>query len=53
MNAEDIRTLMAADPELLALANELRNRFDARLVWLKVGNVEFGKWVPTSQPVSG
>jgi hypothetical protein len=52
MTAEDIRALMATDLELLALAQELRKRFDAKLVWLKVGKVEFGKWIPTTQPRS-
>lgn len=48
MNVDDIRALMAADPDFLAFAQQLRNLYGAKLIWLKVGTVEFGSWVPIS-----
>jgi hypothetical protein len=52
MTADDVRALMAADPDFLALADQLRSRFGAKLIWVKVGNVEFGKRVATFEPGS-
>lgn len=43
MTAEEIRALMAHEPELLELADEIRTQFGGRLTWLRVGQVEIGK----------
>jgi len=41
MTADQIREVMG--PEFCAVADDLRVRFGARLVWLKAGDVEIGK----------
>jgi hypothetical protein len=41
MTAEEVR--MAMGPEFCGLADELRERFGAKLVWLKSGALEIGK----------
>lgn len=43
MTAEEIRALMANEPKLLELADQVRSRFGGRLTWLKNGQVEIGK----------
>jgi hypothetical protein len=43
MTAEEVRAVMASEPELLALADALREKFGAKLVWLKTEAVEIGK----------
>lgn len=40
--AEEVRTALATDPALLALADQLKTRFSARLVYLRVGEREIG-----------
>jgi hypothetical protein len=37
---------MECDPALLSLADRLRAKFGARLIWLKTQTVEVGKPVP-------
>lgn len=42
-SAEEIRALVgAAEPALLGLMDDLKQRFGARLVWLSVGGIEIG-----------
>ena len=48
MTAAEIRAAMSVDPELLHLADALRERFGARLTWLKTADIEVGR--PPSGP---
>jgi len=50
MTADEIRAAMSVDPELLSLADALRERFGARLVWLKTADIEVGR--RPSEPIS-
>lgn len=43
MIADEIRAAMSVDPRLLHLADALREKFGARLVWLKTAHIEVGK----------
>lgn len=43
MTAEDIRTAMAIDPEFLKLAEQLKERFGAKLAWLVTPTLVVGK----------
>jgi len=43
MKAEEIREALKAEPKLLELAEILRARFDAKLVWLKTPQLELGR----------
>jgi len=50
MTADEIRAAMSVDPELLSLADALRERFGARLVWLRTAGIEVGR--RPSEPIS-
>jgi len=50
MTAEQIREAMAIEPELLKLADLLRERFDAKLVWLRTSEFEIGKPIRGAVP---
>jgi hypothetical protein len=43
MTADEVRQAMSADPAFLEFANALRDAFAAKLVWMKVGEVEIGR----------
>lgn len=43
MTAEQVREALKVEPELLQLADLLRQRFDAKLVWLKTAEFEMGR----------
>lgn len=45
MNAEDVKLVMNSEPQLLKLAEGLREKFGAKLIWLKTPTVEYGKRV--------
>lgn len=40
---DEVRIHLAHDPDLLALAEACKARFDGKLRWLKVGEFEQGK----------
>lgn len=42
MTAEDIRKALEAEPELLKLADLAREKFDAKLGWLRTEEFEMG-----------
>lgn len=48
MTADEVRQAMAVDPEFVEFAEQMRERFGARLTWLKTPTVEIGKtlWRP-------
>lgn len=43
MTADEVRSAMSIDAELLKLADALKDQFGARLVWLKTADVEIGR----------
>lgn len=43
MSPDEVRAEMAVDPYFAELADELKRRFAARLVWLKTGRIELGR----------
>jgi len=48
MTAEEIRKAMG--PEFTSVADQLRERFGAKLVWLKTDSLEIGK-EPGGEPI--
>jgi len=48
MTADQIREVMG--PEFCAVADDLRERFGAKLTWLKAGEFEIGK-PPGGEPI--
>lgn len=42
LSAHEVRTLLTLEPGLDQLARELRDKFGAKLIWLKAGEVEIG-----------
>lgn len=49
MTADEVRAAMG--PDMCAVADALRERFGAKLEWLRTDSLELGKPLPPAEPI--